>query len=427
MRLAHFAWVVWVISSSVGLASAAAKAPRVLFGPNWAAELGALQSTGVSVAGRTNRLEIAGGKGVGEQSLVLPLALDSRDLSAWRQIEAEVWNAGDKPVTFTFWAMSGQGWGGVSTFSYTQDPTGRETLAPGRSAVIRIDLHAAYPGREVPAIDPRSVHWLEFVFEPSADPLAFLVGEIRAIGAGLTVPSVVSDRIRVAESEAGLPAPGKRVFRALPDWQATEVRHVLTLPAAWVPGRAYPVLVEYPGSRFFHKWCYSTGRARNAHYGHGLAQGGDYIVLNLPFISPDGKREQVSGWGDIDHAVAYCLAAVEDAAANFGGDRGAVVFTGFSRGSYAANYLALRNDTIAALWRGFITPSHPGKPWVGPDKGWANVGEGWDERAARLGAPWFFASARFGRGVHVDGDFLEDSPSTRTTREWLADLVGRAR
>ena len=42
----------------------------------------------------------------------------------------------------------------------------------------------------------------------------------------------------------------------------------------------------------------------------------------------------------------------------YGGDRAAVILTGFSRGAIACNYLGLHNEEIAGLWRAFIPYSH---------------------------------------------------------------------
>ncbi len=186
--------------------------------------------------------------------------------------------------------------------------------------------------------------------------------------------------------------------------------------------------VEYTGNRFYHKFCYSTGRTEDGHLAAGLARGEKFITLNLPFVSDDGHREQIDGWGDIARGVEYCLAALEDVFAEFGGDRRAVFFTGFSRGDYAASYLALHDDRIAGVWRGFITSGNPGRPWAGADKGWRNVGVGWNERAARFdNRAWFYAPPQLGPDVHADVEFLEDRPSTVATRQWLVQQVTAAR
>lgn len=352
------------------------------------------------------------------------------DLARFRHVEAELTNRGPQPVVFTFWAMSGQGWGGVSTFP-GGDPSGRETLAPGETRRFRIDLHARYSGPDVltPAIDAAEVRWLELVFEHGAKPLTVEVGEIRAVGEGLPRSASMEQRYRVPEVERGEPAPGRRVERALPGWSATQVRHVLTLPREWQPGGRYPVIIEFTGNRFYHKFCYSTGRTADGKLAAGLARGEKFIVLNLPFVSEDGQREQIDGFGDVARGVDYALAALEEVFVRFGGDRRAVFFTGFSRGDYAANRLALHDDRIAAVWRGFLTTRHPGAAWdPKAGDGWRKVGLGWNERAARMGgAGWFYEPAGLGAEVHADVEFLEDRPSTVATRRWLYAQVTAAR
>lgn len=348
------------------------------------------------------------------------------DLARFRHVEAELTNRGPLPVLFTFWAMSGQGWGGVATFP-GGDPSGRETLAPGATRRVRVDLHARYSGPDVltPAIDAAEVRWLELVFEHGAKPLSVEVGEIHAVGEGVARPAAMTRRYRVPAVERGEPAPGRRVERALPGWSETQVRHVLTLPREWQPGGRYPVLVEFTGNRFYHKFCYSTGRAADGKLAAGLARGEKFIVLNLPFVSEDGQREQVDGFGDVALGVDYALAALEEVFVRFGGDRRAVFFTGFSRGDYAANRLALHDDRIAALWRGFLTTRHPGAAWdPKAGDGWRKVGLGWNERAARMGgAGWFYKPPGLGAEVHADVEFLEDRPSTVATRRWLEAQV----
>lgn len=184
--------------------------------------------------------------------------------------------------------------------------------------------------------------------------------------------------------------------------------------------------LENTGNVFYHKFCHSTGRTEQGNLAYGLARGEKFICLNLPFISEDGQREQIDGWGNIDQTADYCVAAVRSVCERYGGDAGAVFFVGFSRGEYAANYLALRDDRIASLWLAFIG-TNPGRPWKPADgTGWNKVGIGWDERAARLqGRPWFAAPANLGADVHVDGEYLEDRPSTVATRRWLQEILSR--
>jgi len=400
-------------------------AMRELFGPSNGFRRDALCAEDVEVAIAPERLRVTAAPGT-ERSLKLPLESERSDLARYRFIETEIANRGTQPVTFTFWALSGPGWGGVSTYP-GGNPAGRETLAPGACAVMRIDLHARYPGAQVftPAIDPRAVRALELVFESPRVSLVIELGAVRAIGAGLELPlAAMARRVQVPEVVEASPAAGLRAWRSLPPWRGTALRHVLTLPKEWRAGRRYPVIVEYTGNRFFHKFCHSTGRTADGHLAYGLAVGGDYICLNLPFVSVDGQHEQTTGWGDVERTISYACDAIEDAVVNFGGDRAAVIFTGFSRGAYAANAIALHDDRIARVWRAFLTSFDPGAQWSQTGPGWNKVGVGWDERAARMrGRPWFYAEENLGADVHVDVGFLEDRPSTLATRAWLRALL----
>jgi len=201
------------------------------------------------------------------------------------------------------------------------------------------------------------------------------------------------------------------------------VRHVLSLPREWTPGKRYPVIVEYTGNVFYHKFCHSTGKTEQGNLAYGMSGGDGYICLNLPFISPDGQREQVDGWGDVRRTVDYCIDAINDTCDRFGGDSSAVFVTGFSRGAYACNYIALHDERIADVWLGF--DRDPAKPWNPKNgKGWNDVGVGWDERAARVkGRATFNGAADFGPGVHVDVEYLEDTPVRRDMRAWLAETI----
>jgi exo-poly-alpha-galacturonosidase len=398
---------------------------RVLFGPGNGYRLAAAESRGVEAAVADGRLQITASGSSEERRVLLPLARDDQDLSAYRYVEAEFTNRGEKPLIFTFWALSGNGWGGASTFPVTGHE--RETLAPGASAKYRIDLHARYAGSEVytTATNPASVRWLAIACEEHRSPITLSVDEIRASGTGPASPQDISGRILVPDVTHGDPAPGRRVYQQLPGWEQTAVSHVLTLPRNWAPRRKFPIIVEYTGNRFFDKLCFSTGRTDQGNLAYGLSRGEDYICLNLPFISPDGRHEQIDGFGDLAKDSAYCVAAVKFVCDNYGGDPRAVFFTGFSRGASACNPLGLHDDQIASLWCGFITDLDPGKTWLASDgKGWRNMGLGWNDRAARLrGRPWFYQPAGFGPDVHVDVEFLEDRPSTIATRKWMQEVL----
>ncbi len=388
-----------------------------------------LTARGVTIAVTDGALNIKGTVPASDSGVVFPLPEKSQDLSRFRFVEADIENTGDKPMRFTFWARSGQGWGGVSTFTPDGGPTaGRETLAPGQRGTFKIDLHTRYPGKDVytPATNPASVRWLELVVGDSRITPSLRVRSLRATGDAPAERPDVSRRVLVPDISRDAPGPGRRVYQQLPGWEKTSVTHVLTLPREWQPGANYPVIVEYTGNIFYHKFCHSTGYTNQGTMAYGLARGEKFITLNLPFISVDGQREQIDGWGDIDKAADYCVAAVRAVCEKFGGDADAIFFVGFSRGEYAANYLALRDDRIASLWRGFVG-TNPGRPWKPADgAGWNKVGIDWDERAARLrGRPWFAAPANLGAHVHVDVEYLEDRPSTVATRRWMQEILAR--
>ncbi len=433
-RIGQVGFALWLLAGGLGESLQAAEergavTTRVLFGGGQGFPTAALHAEGVTTKVENGRLMVRATAPALHRGLKFRLREPGEDLSRSRYVEADITNLGPRPALFTFWVMSGAGWGGVSTFP-GGDPSGRETLEPGASRVVRVDLHARYPGPQVytPAIDPSQVRWLELVMEHGREAVALAVREIRLVGEGPALPDAMAARYRVPLVESGLPRPGHRVYRTLSQWEKTTVRHVLTLPQEWKPSGSYPVIVEYTGNRFYHKFCYSTGRTEDGHLAAGLARGEKYITLNLPFVSADGHHEQIDGWGDIRRGVEYCLAALEDVIAEFGGDRRAIFFTGFSRGDYAASYLALHDDRIAGVWRGFITSRNPGSPWSGADNGWRNVGVGWNERAARFrDRAWFYSPPLLGAEVHADVDFLEDRPSTVATRHWLDQQVKAAR
>ncbi|WP_414660934.1 alpha/beta hydrolase family protein [Horticoccus sp. 23ND18S-11] len=388
-----------------------------------------LTARSVTIAVTNGALEIKGTVPAIDSGVVFPLPKQAQDLSRFRFVEADLENTGDKPLRFTFWALSGHGWGGVSTFTPEGGPAaGREMLAPGQRATFKIDLHTRYPGEAVytSATDPASIRWLEIVLGDNRNLPSLRVRSIRATGEAPAQVHDASRRVRVPDVTREPAGPGRRVYQQLPGWEKTSVTHVLTLPREWKPGVKYPVIVEYTGNVFYHKFCHSTGLTDQGNLAYGLARGEKFICLNLPFISADGQREQRDGWGDIEKAADYCVAAVRAVCEQFGGDAGAVFFVGFSRGDYAANYLALRDDRIASLWLGFVG-THPGRAWKPADgAGWNKVGLGWDERAARLkGRPWFAAPANLGAHVHVDVEYLEDRPSTVATRRWMQEVLSR--
>ncbi|MHB0937510.1 MAG: alpha/beta hydrolase [Armatimonadota bacterium] len=221
--------------------------------------------------------------------------------------------------------------------------------------------------------------------------------DLRDIPPDLTLPPICD----------GEPAPGRRVKRQLPEYRETEVHHLLYLPEDWRPGGRYPVIVEYPGNGPVHvapMHDYSSGLVEDCPLGYGISAGRGCIWAALPFVSADGQRNQGEWWGDAEATVRYCLDAVREICAGFGGDTDAVILAGFSRGALACNYIGLRHDEIAGLWRAFIAHSHYDgvKAWVYyPDS----------DRASAL--------TRLQR-LHGRPVFVSHELSTAETREYLA-------
>ena len=86
----------------------------------------------------------------------------------------------------------------------------------------------------------------------------------------------------------------------------------------------------------------------------------------MPFLDRDTGKIAENGWGNADDTADYVMRMVAEVCAKFGGDRENVVLTGFSRGAIACGYIGLRNDRIAALWKGFHACQHSdGAAWNG--------------------------------------------------------------
>lgn len=165
--------------------------------------------------------------------------------------------------------------------------------------------------------------------------------DITTIPQDLTTPKVVQ-----AE-----PAPGKRVFQTLPEYEKSTVRHSLYLPTDWIKGKTYPVIVEFNGNG-------STVASGKASLGYGISDGKRYIWVTLPFVSKDGQTDMQWWWGDPDRTADYAKTAVESICSKWGGNPKAVILTGYSRGAIACNYIGLRNDNISKLWLGMVPVSH---------------------------------------------------------------------
>jgi hypothetical protein len=213
-------------------------------------------------------------------------------------------------------------------------------------------------------------------------------------------------------------------------------------------GGKYPVIVEYAGNGPFKNEFGDTcsGKVGDCNLGYGISGGEGVIWLCLPYISEDGKHNQLQWWGDVEATVAYCKAAVPQICRDYGGDPEAVFLAGFSRGSIACNFIGLHDDDIAKLWRGFICHSHYDgvRKWgyAGSDRAAAA------ERLKRLGdRPQFIShegSVAVTRGYlenacptgnftfqtlpyrnHTDSWVLRDTQERKVVREWFWGVLGR--
>lgn len=156
------------------------------------------------------------------------------------------------------------------------------------------------------------------------------------------------------------PAAGKRVRFTLPRYRGTDVHLSLYLPTDWVPGRRYPVIIEYAGNGGYRSrhGDVSTGRVEDSSLGFGLAGPQGAIWACLPYVDVTHQKNEIRWWGDLATTVAFCKEAVALLCRDFGGDPRALVICGFSRGAIACNVIGLHDDEIAALWRAFIPVSH---------------------------------------------------------------------
>jgi predicted esterase len=272
-----------------------------------------------------------------------------------------------------------------------------------------------------------------------ATAAALLTGMAQAADVDSFLSDSQAEPVRPPLTE-GEPSPGKFVRQQSPEFRGSGVYHGLYLPTNWQPGHSYPVIVEYAPNR----WESLTGKVDDCRLGFYLSGGRDFIWLVLPYVDPVKKENVVWWWGSEDATIEYCLRNLRRTCEQYGGDPNAVLFTGFSRGAIAAGYLALRNDTIADVWLGFLPHSHIDGGRFTPD--------GARERLARTrGRPTFITygsdddgknespkGARLLRELgfpvvereleslkHTDRFLEMDSPIRREMRQWIADVLKR--
>lgn len=244
----------------------------------------------------------------------------------------------------------------------------------------------------------------------------------------------------------GAPRAGIRVWQKLTGYEDWDVAHAIYLPTDWQPDKRYPVLFEYPGNGGFQNELgdRSDGKVADCQLGYGLTGGEGMIWVSMPFIDPKSRGHARLWWGDPDATARYCKLAAAHVCKEFGGDAERLVLVGFSRGAIACNYIGLRDDEIAGLWRAFLAHSHYDgvKPWVYADSDEASA----VERLQRLrDRPQFISHEQstvdvevYLRRHHPKGTFtfaalpyanhssawaLKDVPFRVQAREWLAEAL----
>lgn len=176
----------------------------------------------------------------------------------------------------------------------------------------------------------------------------FNTHDIRFLPPDLKVPPAVN----------ASPKPGLRVRIGSPN-----LYHVLFLPEDWTPGAHFPLIVEYPGNgpgplQPRVGLSVEGGRPDDTVLGFGLSAGRGFVWLSLPCVEAGGNAFATNWWGDPETTADYCRRAVRDTCDRFGGDARRILLCGFSRGSIACNFIGLRDDSIAKLWRAFFCHSH---------------------------------------------------------------------
>ena len=370
------------------------------------------------------------------------------DLGTQSTVNAEIANTGENPVGVMLWVVGNHGWEAVADTA---------TIAPLETRTFSCNLRESFPDG-TPKLNPNDIKQVQVMLseptvprdkqaENNSKPPRLLARITKAVS--IEVLNLTSQgeapqwtrpegRINVPNVENSAPAPGKRVRHRLPGDDPSGVYCVLHLPENWREGAQHPVVVEFPGNIFFTPDCYSTGLPDQCVIGYGMTKGRDAICLGIPFVDRSSGKPVESGWGNPDDTAQYAMQVVSEVCAKFGGDRGNIVLTGFSRGAIACGYIGLRNEKIASLWKGFHACQHyDGDGWNGATL------PGALERAARFQGKGVFQTdnpevkfqqimevmhtdvtwANSGLGAHSTAMFLDDRPSTQKLREWFLQLV----
>jgi hypothetical protein len=340
-----------------------------------------------------------------------------------QNIEAKVKNAGTRPAKTTLWVVSSNGWAAVGNAA---------TLGANQETTLRCDLRETYPDG-TPKIDPGRIKQIRVMVERTA-AASLVVSDLVATG---TADDWVrpARRLDVPDMGEGKPAAGRRVRYQLASDANNDIYCALSLPPDWKPGKRYPVIAEYPGNIWFSaKSCWSTGRPEQCVMGYGISAGTSAIWVSLPFVDGSTREIDESGFGsnDGDDTTHHTMAVIEDVCANWGGDRNNLFLCGFSRGGFACDYIGLRNDKIAQLWKGFVAcqgsysddaveraPRFSGKAIFQIDNRQARFQPVVDATKQSVEWTWTKSGLRY----HATAMFLDDRPVMKQLRRWFRDLT----
>jgi hypothetical protein len=366
---------------------------------------------------------------LGQAWVAVPVPEDGWNLNRAASVQATIKNSGVGSVETMLWVVGSNGWSAVGSFA---------TLATNETRTFSCNLREKYPDG-TPKIDPTQLKQVQIMVSGANVATALEITGLVATG---TAAEWVrpTGRMDVPDMAVASPAAGRRVRYQLAGDAGSEIYCVLYLPSDWQAGRSYPVIAEYPGNVFYGAACYSTGRPEQCAMGYGMTEGQGAIWVSLPFVNRSIGEIVENGFGNADDTVNYAIDVINDICTNFGGDTNNLVLSGFSRGAIACGYIGLRNDRIAALWKGFSACQHyDGVAWAQSNMAGAV------ERAPRFigraifqtdnsqtayqpvvdatnpSVVWTWATS--GLGFHSTAMFLDNRPSTLQVRQWFRDLT----
>ncbi len=239
----------------------------------------------------------------------------------------------------------------------------------------------------------------------------------------------------------GEPSPGAFVKVVAPEYEGTEVYHGVYLPPTWQPGRVYPVIVESPPNQYGS----FTGKVDDASLGYYLAGCRNFIWVVVPYI--EGQANLDFGWGMVDTAITYWETNVARVLATYGGDPGAVIISGFSRGAIGTSYMGLHHEQVADRWLGFFMHSHADvETNLTPDQGagsmmrmqriagrnsflsWGAVNDGGQVNSEKgvdllTGFGYPFTTLAVPDVGHTDTWLADDPQSRQLAQQWLFETL----